>query len=83
MFPDVPVIDRPGIISAWDDPKFVAAIEKTRRRNLLTAGVTIDVCLGLRRHASVQPGFLAASLIAVEILQSTQIHVLHSVLSLL
>jgi hypothetical protein len=21
MFPDVPVIDRPGIISAWDDPK--------------------------------------------------------------
>ena len=29
MFPDVPVIDRPGIISAWDDPALVAAIEKT------------------------------------------------------
>jgi hypothetical protein len=25
LFPDVPVIDRPGFISAWDDPKFVAA----------------------------------------------------------
>ena len=45
MFPDVPVIDRPGIISAWDDPKFVAAIEKTGRKNLIMAGVTIDVCL--------------------------------------
>ena len=30
LFPDVPVIDRPGIISAWDDPKFVAAIEKSQ-----------------------------------------------------
>jgi len=29
LFPDVPVIDRPGIISAWDDPECVAAIEKT------------------------------------------------------
>src|SRR5919197_4562832 len=32
LFPDVPVIDRPGIISAWDDPKVVAAIEKTGRK---------------------------------------------------
>ena len=43
MFPDVPVIDRPGIVSAWDDLKFVAAIEKTGRKNLIMAGVTIDV----------------------------------------
>jgi hypothetical protein len=40
MFPDVPVI-----ISAWDDPKVVAAIEKTGRKNLIMAGVTVDVCL--------------------------------------
>jgi hypothetical protein len=26
LFPDVPVIDRPGIISAWDDPAFVTAL---------------------------------------------------------
>jgi nicotinamidase-related amidase len=45
LFPDAPVIDRPGIISAWDDPAFVAAIEKTGRKNLIMAGVTIDVCL--------------------------------------
>src|SRR5262245_23323997 len=46
LFPDVPVIDRPKIISAWDDPKFVATIEKTGRKNLIMAGVT-DVCLAL------------------------------------
>src|SRR5262249_50450559 len=56
MFPDVPVIDRPGIISAWDDPKVVAAIEKTGRKNLIMAGVTIDVCLAFGRHASGRGG---------------------------
>lgn len=47
MFPDVPVIDRPGIVSAWDDLKFAAAIEKTGRKNLIMAGVTIDVVYGV------------------------------------
>jgi hypothetical protein len=35
MYPHAPLIDRPGIISAWDDPNFVAAIEKTVRKNLI------------------------------------------------
>jgi hypothetical protein len=42
-----PLVDRPGIISAWDDTKFVAAIEKTGRKNLIMTGVTVDVCLAL------------------------------------
>jgi hypothetical protein len=54
LFPDVPVIDRPGIISAWDDPKFVAAIEKTGRKNLIMAGVTIDVCRFIRKVSAKQ-----------------------------
>jgi hypothetical protein len=45
VFPGAPLIHRPGIISAWDDPQFIAAIEKTGRKNLIMAGVTIDVCL--------------------------------------
>ena len=57
MFPDVPVIDRPGIISAWDDPKFVAAIEKTGRKNLIMAGVTIDVCLAFAAMQAVEAGY--------------------------
>jgi len=57
LFPDVPVIDRPGIISAWDDPKFVAAIEKTGRKNLIMAGVTIDVCLAFAAMQAVEAGY--------------------------
>lgn len=57
LFPDVPVIDRPGIISAWDDPRFVAAIEKTDRKNLIMAGVTIDVCLAFAAMQAVDAGY--------------------------
>jgi len=57
MFPEVPVIDRPGIISAWDDPKFVTAIEKTGRKNLIMAGVTIDVCLAFAAMQAVEAGY--------------------------
>lgn len=57
MFPDVPVIDRPGIIRAWDDPAFVAAVEKTGRKNLIMAGVTIDVCLAFAAMQAVEAGY--------------------------
>src|SRR2546427_3975044 len=56
LFPEVPVIDRPGIISAWDDPKFVAAIQKTGRKNLIMAGLQIDGWLPLVPVAAVQAG---------------------------
>ena len=57
LFPDVPVIDRPGIISAWDDPNFVAAVEKTGRKNLIMAGVTVDVCLAFAAMQAVDAGY--------------------------
>lgn len=43
-FPDVEIIDR-MIIDAWQDPKFVEAVKKTGRKQLIMAGVTADVCL--------------------------------------
>lgn len=45
MFPEVEPIYRPGPINAFDDPNFVAAVEKTGRKKLIMAGVTTDVCL--------------------------------------
>src|ERR1700746_1404809 len=45
LFPGAPLIRRAGTISAWNDPAFVAAIEKTGRKNLIMAGVTTEVCL--------------------------------------
>ena len=62
LFPNVPAIDRPGFISAWDDPAFVAAIEKTGRKNLLMAGVTIDVCLAFAASRRWTPGITFTAL---------------------
>ena len=45
LFPEVEVVYRPGPISAWDDPNFVSAVEKTGRKKLIMSGVTTDVCL--------------------------------------
>jgi nicotinamidase-related amidase len=58
MFPGAPLIRRTtGTISAWDYPEFVAAIEKTARRNLIMAGVTIDVCLAFAAMQAVDAGY--------------------------
>jgi nicotinamidase-related amidase len=57
LFPGVAVIDRPGIISAWDDPKFVAASERTGRKNLIMAGVTVDVGLAFAAMQAVDAGY--------------------------
>ncbi|MBM6402657.1 isochorismatase family protein [Phycicoccus sp. CSK15P-2] len=38
-------VKRQGVINAWDDENFVAAIEATGKCNLVMAGVTTDVCL--------------------------------------
>ena len=38
-------IKREGIVNAWTDANFKAAIEATGRKNLIMAGVTTDVCL--------------------------------------
>ncbi|KAA0998539.1 isochorismatase family protein [Paraburkholderia panacisoli] len=41
--PGVPVISRTSI-NAWDDPNVRAAIEKTGRKQILIAGVSLEVC---------------------------------------
>lgn len=38
-------ITRAGIVNAWNDPHFKAAVEKTPRRHRIRAGVTTDLCL--------------------------------------
>jgi nicotinamidase-related amidase len=44
MYPDVPVIRRPGEVNAWDSSEVRAAIEATRRNQIILAGITTDVC---------------------------------------
>ena len=50
-------IQRAGIVNAWSDPGFKAAVEATGRRNLIMAGVTTDVCLVYPAISAVEEGF--------------------------
>lgn len=50
-------VKRAGIVNAWTDGNFRAAVEATGRRNLLMAGVTTDVCLVFPSISAVQEGF--------------------------
>ena len=50
-------VQRAGIVNAWNDPHFVAAVKQTGRKNLIMAGVTTDVCLVYPAISAVREGF--------------------------
>lgn len=57
MYPEAPIIRRPGQISAWDNPDFVTAVKATGRRKLIMAGVTTDVCLAFPAMQAAAEGY--------------------------
>ena len=57
MFPKAPFIARPGQINAWDNEDFVAAIEKTGRKQLILAGVVTDVCVAFPALSALAEGY--------------------------
>jgi len=50
-------IKRKGIVNAWTDANFKAAVEATGRKNLIMAGVTTDVCLVFPALSAVGDGY--------------------------
>lgn len=50
-------IQRGGIVNTWNDPEFRAAVEKTKRRNLIMAGATTDVCVMPPAISARQDGY--------------------------
>lgn len=54
--PGVPVISRTKI-NAWDDPKVRAAIEKTGRKQILVAGVSLEVCAAFPAMSAKAAGY--------------------------
>jgi nicotinamidase-related amidase len=50
-------IKREGIVNAWDDPNFKAAVEATDRKQLIMGGVTTDVCLIYPTISAVEAGY--------------------------
>ena len=50
-------VKREGIVNAWTDVNFKAAVEATGRKNLIMAGVTTDVCLVFPAIDAVGEGY--------------------------
>lgn len=50
-------VQRAGVVNAWADPAFKAAVEATGRKNLIMAGVTTDVCLVFPAIDAVGEGY--------------------------
>jgi len=57
LFPKAPMISRPGQINAWENPDFVAAIQKTGRKKIVMSGITTDVCVTFAALAALDAGY--------------------------
>ena len=55
--PEAIYIPRTGQINAWDNPKWVEAIEMTGRKTLLIAGTLTSVCMALPALSAVEAGY--------------------------
>jgi nicotinamidase-related amidase len=55
--PDAVYIPRTGQINAWDNPKWVEAIEKTGRKTLLIAGTLTSTCMVLPALSALAAGY--------------------------
>ena len=50
-------IKRQGIVNAWNDPAYKAAVLATGRKQLIIAAVTTDICLVFPAISAVRDGF--------------------------
>jgi nicotinamidase-related amidase len=50
-------IPRTGQINAWDNPAWVKAIEKTRRKTLIIAGTLTSVCMAFPTLSALEAGY--------------------------
>jgi nicotinamidase-related amidase len=54
--PGIEIIDR-SAVNAYDDPRVSKAIESTRRKKLIFAGISLEVCAGFPAMTAVTLGF--------------------------
>jgi nicotinamidase-related amidase len=55
--PEAVYIPRTGQINAWDNPAWVSAIEKTKRKTLLIAGTLTSVCMAFPTLSALVAGY--------------------------
>ncbi len=55
--PNAKYIPRTGQINAWDNPAWVSAIEKTKRKTLIIAGTLTSVCMAFPTFSAIEAGY--------------------------
>lgn len=55
--PEAVYIPRTGQINAWDNPAWVEAIEKTKRKTLIMAGTLTSVCMAFPTLSALVAGY--------------------------
>ena len=61
--PDAVYVARTGQINAWDNPKWVEAIQKTGRKTLLIAGTLTSVCMAFPTLSALAAGYKVFNII--------------------
>lgn len=61
--PNAIYIPRTGQINAWDNPAWVKAIEKTKRKTLLIAGTLTSVCMAYPVLSALTEGYKVFAII--------------------
>jgi nicotinamidase-related amidase len=61
--PDAVYIPRTGQINAWDNPAWVQAIAKTKRKTLLIAGTLTSVCMAFPTLSALAAGYKVFTII--------------------
>jgi nicotinamidase-related amidase len=56
VFPNQPLIER-TTMNSWDDPNFVAAVEKTGRKKIVLAGLWTETCVALATVQALYDGY--------------------------
>lgn len=56
LFPEHEIFDR-SPINLWNDPKSRAAVEATKRKKLIMAAITTDVCLAFPALSALKAGY--------------------------
>jgi nicotinamidase-related amidase len=54
--PEIVPIDR-TTLNAWEDPNFRAAVDKTKRKKLILAGLWTEVCVALPTLSALEDGY--------------------------
>ncbi|KAK6335263.1 hypothetical protein TWF718_010697 [Orbilia javanica] len=57
MYPNAPLIQRNGQVSAWDNADFRAAIKATNRTQIIVGGIVTDVCTTFLALALREEGY--------------------------